>query len=90
MKDMKENNYPAISSFDEMMAIIKKDKKGKNLLSSLKRPQETILSSIYLLKRIGKWVTHGQIHQKPIDGTFLKTRTSQYPSITEMMTSMRI
>lgn len=29
---MKENNYPAISSFDEMMAIIKKDKKGEELV----------------------------------------------------------
>ena len=29
---MKENRYPAISSFDEMMAIIKKDKKGAELV----------------------------------------------------------
>lgn len=29
---MKENRYPAINSFDEMMAIIKKDKKGDELV----------------------------------------------------------
>lgn len=29
---MKENRYSAISSFDEMMAIIKKDKKGEELV----------------------------------------------------------
>lgn len=29
---MKKNRYPAISSFDEMMAIIKKDKKGDELV----------------------------------------------------------
>lgn len=29
---MKENRYPAIGSFDEMMAIIKKDKKGDELV----------------------------------------------------------
>lgn len=29
---MKENRYPAISSFDELMAIIKKDKKGDEIV----------------------------------------------------------